>query len=628
MIPLFRVLNICLFFTILTGVGSAYAQPCAGAINIFPYNEGFEAGDGGWIAGGTSSDWAWGTPSKPVITGAGGGNRCWITGGLTGSSYNNGENSWLMSPCFDLSSLQNPEIRFKIFWETEQRFDGAAFQYSTDGGNNWTLLGNTSSNNNCNAANWYNTGSITYLGNINGWTGNIQPNSGSCPGGNGSGAWLTARHTLSALAGQSNVRFRFLFGAGTTCNAFNGFAVDDISIASVSPTPVTITSSCITTNQLQFAATGNCPGSSHSWNFGDPASGTGNTSNSASPVHTFSAPGAYTVTLTTTSANGISATVTKDIVIIDASGQTNWPGRCMNLPDATLTVTASGSATGYIYSWDTNPPQTTTSVSNIGPGTYNVTVNAINACSAGVVFYLFPSQPLVNVPDVKDASCSGNDGSITANVSGGTAPYTYLWSNGNTGATIQNLAPGTYGVNITDAAGCTVQTMNITIRINQSSLQVNLGEDAAYCNNQNILLSPGSFDTYLWQDGSTGSTFTVTGGGTYWVQVTNANGCSGRDTIYISPDCNYIYFPSAFSPNNDGKNDLFGPLGNIAGLKNYSLSVFNRYGNRVFFSRNPFEKWDGRFKTGLPLSGNYVWISHFELNGRPEERKGSVLLIK
>lgn len=611
----------------IAGVNPAYTQPCGGTINAFPYNEGFEASDGSWTTGGTSSDWTWGTPSKSVITGAGGGNRCWITGGLTGSSYNNGENSWLMSPCFDLSSLQNPEIKFKIFWETEQRFDGASFQYSTDGGNNWALLGNINSNNNCNASNWYNTGSITYLGNINGWTGNVQPNNGSCLGGNGSGTWLTVRHTLNALIGQTNVRFRFLFGAGTTCNAFNGFAVDDIYIANAVPDPVTITSSCITTNQMQFTSTDNCPGSSYSWNFGDPASGANNTSGTSNPTHNFSGPGAYTVTLVTTSTNGLPATVTKDVVIIEASGQTTWPGRCMNLPDATLSVTASGSTTGYIYSWDTNPSQTTPSVTNIGPGTYNVIVNAANACAAGVVFYLLPSQALNIVSDVKDAGCSANDGTIRLTVTGGTAPYTYAWSNGASSAFIQNLAPGSYDVDVSDASGCSVSTLNFNVGLNQSSLPVDLGEDMAFCNNQSIVLNPGNFDNYLWQDGSIGSTFTVTGGGTYWVQV-NTNGCIGRDTIYISPDCNYIYFPSAFTPDNNGKNDLFGPLGNLIGLKNYSLSVFNRYGNKVFFSRNPFEKWDGRFKTGLPISGNYVWISQFELNGHPEERKGSILLIK
>ncbi|HSN62417.1 MAG TPA: hypothetical protein VLR49_15885, partial [Ferruginibacter sp.] len=64
-----------------------------GTIAVFPYNEGFEATDGNWIAGGTSSDWAWGTPTKAVINAAGSGSRCWIIGGLTNSSYNDAENS-------------------------------------------------------------------------------------------------------------------------------------------------------------------------------------------------------------------------------------------------------------------------------------------------------------------------------------------------------------------------------------------------------------------------------------------------------------------------------------------------------------------------------------------------------
>src|SRR5687768_11148453 len=96
---------------------------CAAPVNSFPYREGFEMNDGGWVPGGTGSDWAWGTPGKPVIGGAGGGAKCWIVGGLSAGPYTNSEASWLQSPCFDLSTLQYPYIEFKVFWETEQQFD-------------------------------------------------------------------------------------------------------------------------------------------------------------------------------------------------------------------------------------------------------------------------------------------------------------------------------------------------------------------------------------------------------------------------------------------------------------------------------------------------------------------------
>ncbi|HMK27264.1 MAG TPA: hypothetical protein VK483_14630 [Chitinophagaceae bacterium] len=95
--------------SLLIGLAEMKAQ-CGSGIISFPYNEGFETSDGGWVSGGAGNDWAWGSPSKPVISTAGGGTKCWIVGGLTGSSYTNAEASWLQSPCFDFTSVQR-ELR-------------------------------------------------------------------------------------------------------------------------------------------------------------------------------------------------------------------------------------------------------------------------------------------------------------------------------------------------------------------------------------------------------------------------------------------------------------------------------------------------------------------------------------
>src|SRR5687768_3313193 len=75
-----RVLCFLLVFSI-GGMLSLLNAQCTGAINTFPFHEDFEMNDGSWIPGGTGSDWAWGNPDKPVITGAGSGNKCWVTGG-------------------------------------------------------------------------------------------------------------------------------------------------------------------------------------------------------------------------------------------------------------------------------------------------------------------------------------------------------------------------------------------------------------------------------------------------------------------------------------------------------------------------------------------------------------------
>ena len=243
-----------LFFLLLSTLlqQNTYAQ-CTTPINTFPYNEGFENSDGNWISGGTSSDWTWGQPAKTVINAAGGGSKCWVIGGLSGSSYNGGEKSWLQSPCFDISSLSNPQVSFKVFWEMERRYDGAAFEYSINNGTSWNLVGSINSNSNCSGQNWFNYDPINFLGSA-GWSGNIQATSGSCQGTGGSGGWLTAKHSLSNMAVATAVIFRFTFAAGITCNAFDGFAIDDIQIGEATPNSADFTYTCAANSTLVFSS--------------------------------------------------------------------------------------------------------------------------------------------------------------------------------------------------------------------------------------------------------------------------------------------------------------------------------------------------------------------------------------
>jgi gliding motility-associated-like protein len=616
-----------LLFTILPAAYITHAQPCSVSITSFPYSESFELYNGNWTTGGTATDWVWGTPAKPVINAAGAGNRCWITGGLANASYNNGENSWLQSPCFDFSALQYPQISFKIFWETERRFDGASFQYSIDAGNTWVLLGSTNSNTNCLGENWYNTPAISYLINASGWSGNIQSNSGSCLGGSGSAGWITARHTLEMLSGEADVRFRFIFGAGTTCNAYDGFAIDDVKIEEVPANSNTVSATCISTNELNFSSSATCV-SSYVWNFDDAASGAADSSNAVNPVHQFSAPGTYNVRLTTNFAGGPPVISTKQVVIIGLASSTNWPGRCIGVFDATLLVTPAGSNTPYFYSWNTNPAQTGQSVSNVSPGNYTITVSSVDACSASASFVIKDSPGIFNVLEIKDADCGSNNGSIFTAVSGGTPPYQYLWSDGSTGTSLQNLAPGVYDVDVTDAANCFNKSFNIVVNMKNNNLAVNLGEDIGLCPGETVVLNPGTYKNYLWQDGSARPTFTVKNAGIYYVEVINDQGCSGNDTIQVKEDCSNIYFPSAFTPNNDSDNDGFGPLGNLAAVKKYSFSVYNRYGQCVFLSNDPFKKWDGTFKGDQFNTGSFVWMANYLYNGKLKSVKGTVTVIR
>ncbi len=106
------------------------------------------------------------------------------------------------------------------------------------------------------------------------------------------GGWVNAQHTLINLAGTPNVIFRFIFGAGTQCNAYDGFAVDDIVIGEAPPNNASFTFSCTNSNTVNFTNTSAlCP--ALTWDFGDPASGPNNTSTLPNPTHTFSGTGTH-----------------------------------------------------------------------------------------------------------------------------------------------------------------------------------------------------------------------------------------------------------------------------------------------------------------------------------------------
>src|SRR5207244_4038837 len=108
------------------------------------------------------------------------------------------------------------------------------------------------------------------------------------------------------------------------------------------------------------------------------------------------------------------------------------------------------------------------------------------------------------------------------------------------------------------------------------------------------LKSLKTFSKYLWNNNSTNSSISISSPGKYWLEVTNQQACTGRDTIVIAAkDCmKGLYVPNGFTPNNDGKNDvfkamLFGPY------KSFIFTIYNRWGAVVFSTTDPTRGWDG-----------------------------------
>jgi gliding motility-associated-like protein len=255
-------------------------------------------------------------------------------------------------------------------------------------------------------------------------------------------------------------------------------------------------------------------------------------------------------------------------------------------------------------------------------------VGSLNSCSASASVTLTEPLALEVNTAVSPAVCTANNGEISTQVSGGTAPYTYAWSNGPTTPAINNLPTGNYTLKVTDANACSFTTPLLVLPRIQETIHISLGNDTFFCPGARLTVSPGNFKNYLWQDNSTASSFTITSTGTFSVVVTNESGCTGMASIKVTVDCSDVYFPSGITPNGDTRNDLFGPLGNTGALRNYTLAVYDRFGERAFYTTDPFKKWDGRYKGSEYNSGSFVWIASYTLNGKAYTKKGSLMLIR
>ena len=259
-------------------------------------------------------------------------------------------------------------------------------------------------------------------------------------------------------------------------------------------------------------------------------------------------------------------------------------------------------------------------------GNYHVTGIAAEGCKSydTVKVVAVHPLPLVNL-DKGNTICEGESKTLHA----GNFP-SYLWSTGERTQAIIVSAIGQYSVTVTDGNGCMGSDVTDITTIHSPSRNF-LPSDTAICSYGELALKPSRlFNQYLWSNGAVTPFTTITQPGLYWLQATDGNGCKGYDSVLVNAkQCmNGFYSPSAFTPNNDRKNDDFKPLlfGNI---KNYRLTVYNRWGQVVFETTDSQKGWTGKF-AGLPQpTGAYVWICRYQFVGEGEKmEKGTITLIR
>jgi gliding motility-associated-like protein len=335
-------------------------------------------------------------------------------------------------------------------------------------------------------------------------------------------------------------------------------------------------------------------------------------------------PGNYTLTIT--DKNGCS---TSKEANVPATGNflvkaTPTNIICNGDKNGTASVLISGGIPPYSIAWSTG--ETTPSIKNLPAGNYSVMVKDGSGCSIGAIFSLSEPPALSLNLRVQSATCTGSTGGITSVVNGD-GPFLYNWQPGNISSpNLPNLTAGNYSLTVTDKNGCNKSATAVVSTTN--SLTISLGKDTVICGTSGFDLSPGSFESYAWQNGSANPVFRVTGEGYYWVTVKDRSGCVATDTIKVVSGCGEIWFPTAFTPNGDGKNEEFGPLGNLAQISNFSMTIFDRWGLKVFESYNPAVKWNGQYRGNAP-GGNYAWFARYKnRTGLMEMRKGNIVLVR
>lgn len=204
----------------------------------------------------------------------------------------------------------------------------------------------------------------------------------------------------------------------------------------------------------------------------------------------------------------------------------------------------------------------------------------------------------------------------------------YQWQDGSTAAVYPVAAPGLYSVIVTDANNCSTKETIRIIDIVQPPSGF-LQADTVLCTGNTLQLYVPGFKSWLWNDGSTAPSKLITSAGIYRVTVTDRNNCIATASINISAsDCITAGIPNAFTPNNDGLNDIFRPVVNKEILQ-YNLKVFNRNGKMLFQSASPLAGWNGSWKSQPQPAGSYVYSFVFtDITGKTHLYKGSILLVR
>jgi gliding motility-associated-like protein len=266
-------------------------------------------------------------------------------------------------------------------------------------------------------------------------------------------------------------------------------------------------------------------------------------------------------------------------------------------------------------------------------GDYSVVITNASVCSAAsnTVIVSFNASISVSIYNANPFPCDGDIVYLST-----TQNFNQIdWTTSESGIQIAVTSSGNYGVTVVSSGGCTASN-NVNITFLPKPM-VEAGEDVTSDCVNGVMLNGIGDGTPLWEPAlglSNNNTFDVNAfpinTTTYYLTVDNGT-CKATDSLVVTAECSSIYMPSAFTPNGDGLNDVFTAFG--MDLKEYQLIIYNRWGEKIFQTKDINLGWDGTYKgTASPL-GLYIWeLEASDKNGKPLlndiQSRGTVSLVR
>ena len=429
--------------------------------------------------------------------------------------------------------------------------------------------------------------------------------------------------TIGVISGQSEVTIPYSATNAAGCDIMDTIR---IPVGTTDQPTITVLNIDCFTGEVMFKS--GRPDGTVTWDFGD-----GGSSTDGDPTYTYASGGTYTVELSSNAEFCKFETVTlmPDLIVPELNdlkpiGETDVK-YCDNEP-ITLGVMLTGNAT---IAWEDN------NGNSLGSGP-EITI-APNGEYDTVKVIATPEDPLCGMSmiefslsryvfditrgDIPEIVCPGEDFNLSVTDNTG-SELTYQWmpasavvSGGDTpNPTLLVDSDTDIVVRITNEEFMCSHEEVFIIDVPELDLTVNADPEADIflCDEVVIFVDPGNFSTYEWSNGATGPTQSVepTETTTYTVTITDTNGCTNTGSVTINvevPPCSEIgiFVPNAFSPNNDGNNDLLLVRSNA--VKEMDFFITDRWGNQVFRTTNQRDGWNGKYNNdGRELSSDvYAW---------------------